>query len=50
MAIPLIFSEVLRKWKSLYPEAKIVGHRDTGNTDKTCPNFDVELWCKDKNL
>jgi len=42
--------KVLRKWKSLYPEAKIVGHRDTGNTDKTCPNFDVEFWCKDKNL
>tara|TARA_B110000208_G_scaffold174098_1_gene218514 strand:- start:111 stop:515 length:405 start_codon:yes stop_codon:yes gene_type:complete len=42
--------KVLRKWKSLYPEAKIVGHRDTGNTDKTCPNFDVDFWCKDKNL
>ena len=42
--------KVLRKWKYLYPEAKIVGHRDTGNTDKTCPNFDVELWCKDNNL
>ena len=37
---------VLRKWKSLYPEAKIVGHRDTGNTKKTCPNFDVITWSK----
>lgn len=39
---------VLRKWKFLYPNAKIVGHRDTGNTDKTCPNFDVETWIKGK--
>jgi len=39
---------VLRKWKSLYPEAKIIGHRDTGNTTKTCPNFDVKNWVKDK--
>ena len=41
---------VLREWKSLYPDAKILGHRDTGNTSKTCPNFDVDIWCKDKNL
>ena len=39
---------VLRKWKSLYPEAEIVGHRDTGNTDKTCPNFNVKTWIEDK--
>jgi len=39
---------ILRKWKLIYPEAKIVGHRDTGNTDKTCPNFDVKTWTKDK--
>ena len=40
--------KILRKWKFLYPEAKIVGHRDTGNTNKTCPNFDVKTWVKDK--
>ena len=34
----------------LYPDAKILGHCDTGNTSKTCPNFDVDIWCKDKNL
>ena len=39
---------VLRKWKSLYPKAEIIGHRDTGNTKKTCPNFDVKNWAKDK--
>ena len=42
--------EVLREWKFLYPGSKILGHRDTGNTSKTCPNFDVDIWCKDKNL
>ena len=41
---------VLREWKSLYPDAKILGHRDTGNTSKTCPNFDIGVWCKSKNL
>jgi N-acetylmuramoyl-L-alanine amidase len=40
--------KVLRKWTSLYPKAKIVGHRDTGNTNKTCPNFDVKTWVKNK--
>ena len=42
--------KVLREWKFLYPDAKIVGHRDTGKTSKTCPNFDVDTWCKDRNL
>ena len=44
----LSLEKILRKWKSLYPEAEIVGHRDTGNTDKTCTNFDVKTWAKDK--
>ena len=39
---------VLKKWKKTYPNAKIVGHRDTGNTKKTCPNFDVISWSKNK--
>ena len=42
--------KVLRSWKLLCPKAKIVGHCNTGNTNKTCPNFDVQIWCKDKNL
>ena len=45
-----ILEKILIKWKSLYPEAKIVGHRDTGNTSKTCPNFDVKTWAKDMRL
>ena len=38
--------KIIKKWKSLYPKAKIVGHCDTGNTEKTCPNFDVIEWSK----
>ncbi len=37
---------VLKKWKTLYPNAKIIGHKDIGNTNKTCPNFDVITWSK----
>lgn len=37
---------VLKKWKKTYPYAKIIGHRDVGNTKKTCPNFDVTSWYK----
>ena len=39
---------VLKKWKTTYPKAKIVGHKDTGNTNKTCPNFDVITWSKNR--
>ena len=39
---------ILKKWKKSYPNAKIVGHRDTGNTKKTCPNFDVIKWAQKK--
>ncbi|MDC1194775.1 N-acetylmuramoyl-L-alanine amidase [Pseudomonadota bacterium] len=35
---------ILKKWKTRYPTARIVGHRDTGDTKKTCPNFDVISW------
>ena len=37
---------LLENWKSKYTNAKIVGHRDITSSDKTCPNFDVELWIK----
>ncbi len=38
---------ILKKWKMKYPNAKIVGHKDTGNTSKSCPNFNVISWAKD---
>ena len=42
--------KILRKWKLLYPNAKIIGHCDTEETQKTCPNFDVLTWSKRLNL
>ena len=41
---------VLKKWKTAYPTAKIVGHKDTGKTKKSCPNFDVITWSKNREL
>ena len=41
---------ILKKWKVSYPSAKIVGHRDTVKTKKTCPNFDVISWSQNKFL
>ena len=40
--------KVLKKWRFSYPQAKIIGHCDIGETVKTCPNFDVKSWVKDK--
>ena len=40
---------ILKEWKKKYPKAKILGHRDSTKTKKTCPNFDVTSWCQ-KNL
>ena len=38
--------KVLIEWKSLYSKVQILGHRDVVKTHKTCPNFDVNEWCK----
>lgn len=42
--------KILIKWKLIYPKAKIMGHCDTGNTKKTCPNFNVIKWIENVNL
>ena len=42
--------KVLKSWKTLYPNANVIGHSDIGNTSKTCPNFNVTDWCKTKNI
>lgn len=46
----LSLEKILKRWKSLYPKAEIVGHRDTGDTPKTCPNFDVITWANNRSL
>ena len=40
---------VLRMWKKNYPNAKIIGHCDLPNTEKTCPNFEVSKWYRDND-
>ena len=35
---------LLDEWRTRYPNARILGHRDAVETHKTCPNFDVERW------
>ena len=42
--------KVLKKWKKKYSEAEILGHSESTLTNKTCPNFDVQKWCKSRNL
>ena len=41
---------ILSNWKVKYPQAKIVGHCDFNNTDKTCPNFNLKKWLIKVNL
>lgn len=41
---------ILKKWKKKYPQAEILGHRDSTSTHKTCPNFDVKTWVKNNDL
>lgn len=42
--------ELLIKWKKMYKNVQILGHRDIVSTNKTCPNFDVHNWCVDRGL
>lgn len=39
--------ELLRDLKKLYPNAKILGHRDFPNVAKACPCFDAKKEYKD---
>ena len=42
--------QVLFEWKNKYRNAKILGHSESTSTNKTCPNFDVQVWCKQRGL
>ena len=41
---------LLGKWKTKYINAKIQGHYESIDTKKTCPNFNVQKWCRDRGL
>lgn len=34
----------------IYPDAKILGHRDFAGVQKSCPSFDVYEWLEEINL
>lgn len=40
----------VREWRRLYPNARILGHRDFPGVKKACPSFDVPAWLKDIGL
>ena len=41
---------ILLFWKKKYFPVSILGHRNIVKTNKTCPNFDVESWCKQRGI
>lgn len=38
--------ELLKKYKAMFPDAIICGHRDFPGVKKSCPSFDVKTWLK----
>ena len=46
----LSLEKTLMEWHLKYPNAKVLGHKNVGNTKKSCPNFDVETWWKNRVL
>lgn len=40
----------LFKLRKVYPDAKILGHRDFPGVAKACPSFDVEDWLRDRGI
>lgn len=41
---------VLSEWKQKYKKAIIIGHAESTQTNKTCPNFNVRVWCERRGL
>ena len=43
-------AELVRKFKVIYPKAKILGHCDFPGVTKLCPNFNVKQWLQDEGI
>jgi N-acetylmuramoyl-L-alanine amidase len=41
---------LIKKLKAMFPDAKILGHRDFPGVHKECPSFDVATWIKSLEL
>lgn len=42
--------QLIKRFKTQFPEAVITGHRDFPNVKKECPSFDVATWLKKVGL
>jgi N-acetylmuramoyl-L-alanine amidase len=42
--------DLLRNFLDVFPDAKILGHRDFKGVTKECPSFDVAAWLKTVDL
>lgn len=42
--------KLLNKYKPMFPNAKILGHRDFPGVKKACPSFNVSEWLKKVGL
>lgn len=38
--------DLIRKFKKMFPQAVVKGHRDFPGVTKECPSFDVATWLK----
>lgn len=41
---------LLQAMKGLYPNARVLGHRDFPGVAKACPSFDVKKWLEKEKL
>ena len=46
----IALENLLKAWKKIYIDAEIQGHSEAVITHKTCPNFDVKVWCNNRGL
>ncbi len=41
---------LVKELKAMFPNARILGHRDFPNVKKACPSFDVSKWLKENGI
>lgn len=42
--------KLIKKYKAMFPNAIVVGHRDFPGVTKECPSFDVATWLEEVGL
>ena len=41
---------LVKELRVMFPDARILGHRDFPNVKKACPSFDVSKWLKENGV